>query len=931
MFTKESLKNVFESDWKTQYEVELFRREGFVRKRCPKCGKHFWTVDQDRVVCGDPPCENYGFIGKSPAKKKWDYIEMWKEFERFFVKNGHMTVGRYPVVDRWRPDLFFTIASIQDFQRIDNGKMSMEYPGDPLIVPQVCLRFPDISNVGVTGRHHTSFIMGGQHSFGNYWKDRCIDLNFGFLHGVMGIPKEKLVYIESLWAMPDFSQFGPSLETISMGLELVNSVFSQYTKAGNGYVELPQKVIDVGWGHERLVWFSQGTHTSYESAFGPVIEWAKKQAGLKHTELFDRYSVVAGGLDFDEVKNIEKARGEVASKLGVSVEEINRVVEPMQALYAMIDHMKTLLFAVTDGMIPSNVGGGYNLRVILRRSLSFMEEFGFSFDLMKIAELHAKFLKPLFPELEGGLVPLSKIMEVERERYENTKRKAGVIVSKLLEKGKPKEEELIRLYTSNGVTPELVRKASEKAGKPIEIPEDFYSRITEKHISGKEDASPDHLDASETSETRMMFYDDPYAKEFDAVVIKVSGEWVVLDQTLFYPEGGGQPHDLGSIDDHEVTEVKKVAGVVFHKTKGQFRHGQNVHGNINWERRYQLMKMHTATHLIAGAARHVIGSHIWQAGAHKGVELSRIDLTHYSPFTPGELESVSALANEMVKKAVAVDKSVLERSEAETNYGFVLYQGGASPGKKVRVIKIMDGKSIFDVEACGGTHLDNTKEIGRIKIVRSERIQDGVNRIEFTAGGFVGEMNAKEKSMLDHITREMSAVLDISTSSDPVSKQLRECCETLSVPMDQLEATVKKFMEDLTDGKHAHKQKAHGAVQACSMVFAMWKEHRKRSERLVEESAGNQAEAFLKKEKGGRILEHVDMDRKEMIKLAESIISRSPKTTVILVSRSGDVVGMSKVVDIVKEVKEFCAAHGGSGGGKGALAQGKIDPKKLKG
>lgn len=932
MFTKSSLKKEFEKDWKGQYEVELFRKEGFIRKKCPSCGKHFWTLDPERKLCGDPPCENYGFIGKSISKKEWDYVGMWKDFERFFVKNGHLAVDRYPVVDRWRPDLFFTIASIQDFQRIDNGRIVMEYPGDPLVVPQMCLRFPDIANVGVTGRHHTSFIMGGQHSFGKYWKDRCTDLNFGFLNGVMGIPKEKLTYIESVWSMPDFSQFGPSLETISMGLELVNSVFSQYTRMGKTYRELPQKVIDVGWGHERLVWFSQGTHTGYEAAFGPVIKWVKKKTGFRETDLFDRYSVLAGGLDVDEVRNLGKVRKEIASRLNVSVKDINEVVEPMQALYAITDHMKTLLFAVTDGMIPSNVGGGYNLRVLLRRAFSFMDEYGFGFDLIKIAEEHSKFLHPLFPELREGIDSLDKIIRIERRRYENTRKKAKTLISKIIEKGKPSEQELTRLYVSNGVTPELVRKVSQEMGKPVEIPNEFYSKITGNHMSEK-GKGKEEFDVSGIEETRMLFYDNLYMKEFEAKVLKTYGEWVVLDKTLFYPEGGGQPYDMGEIGGREVREVKKVSGVILHRVKGKFSAGMEVEGKINWERRYQLMKMHTGTHLVSGAARKLLGNHVWQAGAQKDLEVSRIDLTHFEPFSTKDLEKIEKLANEMIRKSVSIEKRLMDRKDAEGKYGFVLYQGGASPGKMVRVVKIPENGGIFDVEACGGTHLDNTKEVDRIKILRSERIQDGVNRIMFTAGETVSEMEAKEKGIYDEMVKGMERVAGVRKTGN-VPKELRGCSDLFSVPFDQLPKTVRKFAGEIRQdseriGREVKKETFGSLREACEYLFNVWKSQRKEVKKSRKEMAGDLSGEFIKKAKKERIFETVDMNRKEMIRLEDSVINKDPKITIILVNMEGIVVGMSKKTDIVKEIRELCRKHGGSGGGKGHLAQGKLDFSKL--
>ncbi len=922
MFTKETLTREFEKDWKRQYRVELFKREGFLRKKCRSCGKFFWTLNPERRVCGDPPCENYGFIGNPITKKKLDYVQMWKAFEKFFVKNGHEAVKRYPVVDRWRPDLFFTIASIQDFQRIDNGKIVMEYPADPLVVPQMCLRFPDIANVGATGRHHTSFIMGGQHSFGKYWKDRCIDLNFGFLHKVLGIPKEKLTYIESVWSMPDFSQFGPSLETVSLGLELVNSVFSQFTRQGNGYAELPRRVIDVGWGHERLVWFSQGTHTGYDSVFGPVMKWVKDKAGFKKSRLFDRYSVLAGALDFDEVKNPGKARKEIADRLGVSLEEVNRAVEPMQTLYAITDHVKTLLFAAADGAIPSNVGGGYNLRVLLRRSFSFMEEFGFDFDLTGIAERHAKFLRPLFPELPESVGALSKIIEVERAKYKRSARRAEKVVRRVLEGGKPDERELTKMYVSDGISPELVRKIGEETGKEIKIPEGFYGKITGKHMTEK-GKQGEGIDVSGIKKTKMLFYDDPYKRKFQARATKKLGKWTVLDQTLFYPEGGGQPHDMGSLNGKAVKEVRKTEGVVLHKVAGDIRPGQQVKGEINWERRYQLMKMHTATHLVSGAARKLLGKHVWQAGAQKGVERSRIDLTHYTRFTKKELESIERIANDMIRRKVDVHKKLMDRSGAESKYGFVLYQGGASPGKKVRVVKIPDGKGIFDVEACGGTHLDNTGEIGNIKIIKSESVQDGVNRIEFTAGEKVGELEEREREIYDAMIRKLSGLVEIAGAGDH-SKELHKCMDQLSVSMDQLEKTADKFMKEI-DLEGAGKKKVKTLSGGCGVMFGTWKSQRKSREKHIEKGAEGKAESLLGKAKGNRIFETVDMDRKEMIKTADSLLSKNPGITIILVNRNGDVVGMSREINIVKEVKELCKEHGGSGGGRDHLAQGKLD------
>jgi len=945
MLTKEGLKKEFEKNWKKHYEVELFREKGFIRKKCPNCGKNFWTLDPDRKLCGDPPCENYGFIGKTITKGKWDYIETWKQFEKFFVKEGHTSIPRYPVIDRWRPDLFFTIASIQDFQRLDQGNMVFEYPANPLVVPQVCLRFNDISNVGVTGRHHTSFIMSGQHAFGypkeGYFKDRCMELNFGFLHRVMGIPETEITYIEDLWTMPDFSAFGPSIEAFSKGLELVNHVFMQFQEHGSGYKNLNTLVIDTGWGHERLVWFTQGTPTGYDAVFGPVIEWMKKQTGFQETELFERYAKLSGSLNIED-KNIQKTKEMIAGKLGISVKELNEIIEPIQALYAIADHSKTLLFAIADGGIPSNVGGGYNLRVLLRRCLSFMNQFSFNFTLDKIAELHSKHLKPMFPELSQGLEPFQKIMEIEKKRYENTLKKSESIIIKNIEKGLDTET-LIKLYTSHGITPEVIERTAKKMKIDFSVPEDFYSLLTEKHMS-EEKEEETKFDVSNLPKTKLLFYETPYKMDFSAKVIKVLGNWVVLDKTLFYPEGGGQPADRGFLIQNgqkiEVEDVQKIGGVVVHKAKG-IKEGE-VEGEIDWERRYQLMKMHTCTHIVAGCARKLLGKHIWQAGAKKGTKVSRIDLTHYKAFTREELEEIEKEANKVVKKNIKVETGFLPRGEAESRYGFILYQGGASPGKEVRVVAVDD----IDIEACAGTHLKQTGEIEKIKIIRSSRIQDGVNRIEFTCGEALKEFE-KEWEQIFNSSVSVLEELNIIVKKENILKQLQEASLALSVDFNSLPKTLERFLKEIKQKGERIKEispeeydkqrkefeagikEAKTLKEICERIFDFWKKQEKTLEKLRKETAKKEAEKFLEKQKDGVIFEIVSLDRKEMIETASHLLSLNPELTVIFSNHTGYVVGMSKKHDMDRTIRNLCKEAGGSGGGRLEFAQGKAELSKL--
>ena len=952
-FTKEGLKKDFSKDWKDKYETGVFRREGFVRKTC-KCGNTFWTLDPDRETCGSPPCDNYGFIGSPITGEKLDYVETWKKFEKFFVRNGHTSVPRYPVVDRWRPDLYFTIASIQDFQRIDSGNTVMEYPSDPLIVPQVCLRFPDIPNVGITGRHHTSFVMSGQHSFGRYWKDRTIELNFDFLTKIMGIPKEELTYVEDVWAMPDFSQFGPSLETFSRGLELVNSVFSAYTASGTSYKELPKKVIDVGWGHERLVWFSNGTPSGYDSVFGPVINWMKKYTGLHENELLRRYAVFAGGLTYDEVENISKVKQELAEKLGVTQDELHKTVEPMQALYAIADHMKTLLFAVSDGGIPSNVGGGYNLRVILRRCLAFMQEFGFDFELMDIAKRHARFLKPMFPELKDGLESLGNVLETEEARYIKSMEKAKGLVVKQLERG-IKTDDLILMYTSNGISPELVERIARQENRPFTVPEDFYSRLTESHLSGRKETErkENRIDVSDLPDTNLVFYRDPYATKFRARVLDVRDGWAVFDSTLFYPEGGGQPSDQGIIrsggKEIPVKDVRKIGGVVIHRAPG-IKKGDIIEGEIDWNRRFRLMQMHTSTHIIAGTARKIIGKHIWQAGAAKDMESSRIDLTHYKPFTEEELDTIEREANRIVKKAIPVNAVVMKRQDAEKKYGFVLYQGGASPGKKIRVIAIKG----VDAEACAGTHLTNTGDAETIKIIRSERIQDGVNRIEFTvsdaAKKFVADLEEtyeKAREILSGLPFSGKSLKHIKNDRY-TEKKLHAASLVFSVEPAGLVQALEKFSGEIRenlDFLNKSREKSGDSPlsledamsglspktvpEACRDVFSFWKLQKKEIEKAVSRSADSMLESLMKKAKDMKVFEVLHGTRKELIETAGKLLKKEPGLTVILANEAGDIIGMSNTDDMSEKIRTICEQAGGKGGGRPKLAQGRVELSKL--
>ena len=242
---KKELTAIFSSDPDRYYKVSLFDRLGFRRQRCNNCSKFFWSLDEKQFC---PDHQYYGFIGEPPTNKRLDYVNAWKEIEEYFQSNAHSIIRRYPVVCRWRDDLYFTIASIVDFQRVIGNKVIFELPTNPLVVPQMCLRFNDIENVGLSGRHYTSFCMIGQvcnaEMHGGYWKDRCIELDYRMLTNALGIRKEEITFVEDVWM--GAGAFGYSLEYFVSGLELGNAVFTEFEGNENDYRVMTNKVIDMG-------------------------------------------------------------------------------------------------------------------------------------------------------------------------------------------------------------------------------------------------------------------------------------------------------------------------------------------------------------------------------------------------------------------------------------------------------------------------------------------------------------------------------------------------------------------------------------------------------------------------------------------------------------------------------------------------------------
>ncbi len=873
------------------YELDFFRRNGFQRRQCKSCGKFFWSLGESDT-CGEAPCVEYQFIGKPMLRERQNVHEMRESFLSFLEKNGHTRISRYPITARWRDDVFFTQASIYGFQPwVIQGVV--EPPANPLGISQTCVRFNDIDNVGKTGSHFTMFEMMAHHVFNKkgkeiYWKDRTTELCHEFLTKVHGLDPKAVNYSEAWWE--GGGNAGPCLEVLLGGVEVATLVFMSYAVENGTQRPMDIQVVDTGYGLERLTWISQGTPSAYEAVFGDVLEDLKRRSGTKvEAAILAEYSKAAGSMKIETAADVRALKADAAARLGMDADDFIRQIRPFESMYVVCDHTRALMFMLSDGVVPSNVRQGYFARLLVRRALRELSQLGIESKLSEIVARQVDYFSHDFPDLRENKAEIIKLVDVEQEKYRDTLVKGRGIVQRLeaSEKGNKRisEEELVELYDSHGLNPEVV---AEFASHPVTVPDDFYKKVAARHSKVEREETSAEIKLPEgLPPTKLLFYKDPSKYKFRAKVLAVVGDLVVLDRTYFYAESGGQESDLGTMKDMKVVHVDKVGNVVVHKVEGEMQavEGKQITSSIDIDRRKRLQRHHTATHIINGAARKVLGNHIWQTGAHKGADLARLDITHYADLSPEELERIELLANETVLSATKVNSSFMERNVAEKRYGFRLYQGGAVPGKEIRVVKIGD----FDVEACGGIHCKNTLEVGAIKILRTRRIQDGVVRLEFISG----------MPQVEQMMAFWNAVVDASAKLNTTPERISEAVERLMADrkemMKALDEMKKGMVGDTVDD----------LISRSAMV------------------------------KGVRVVRHVESeDMKHLVSLAKELIDH-PKTVAVLASDEG---GAKMVVarspdlqlDCRPLIKEAMRLVDGSGGGKPDFAQGGgQDPGKL--
>src|SRR5436309_959747 len=768
----------------SDYEVELFRKQGFTRQTCSKCSTPFWSLGIHET-CGEAPCQEYDFIGASPFKKK--------------------------------------------------------------------------------------FI---------YFKDRTVEICHLFLTERLGVDPTLVRYKESWWEGGGNS--GPCLEVVFGGAEAATLVFMQNRELNGHRVPMDTTVVDTRYGLERLTWHCQATTSSYEAVFGDALAYLKRATGAKRVDdrVLREYSKVAGMLKVESLADIREIRRQTAERVGIAVEELVAQVSPLEALYIICDHARALIFLLGDGVVPSNAREGYFARLLVRRGLRALKDLNITYSLADTVSFMIDQIREDYPEFFFNKGDILKLLKVEETRYKETLEKGRTTVAKIAEERKAAGkgfdvETLIELYDSHGLNPDVVRDFTDV---PVEIPDDFYARVAARH------ERPTHVEpekkiqiSRELPATKLRVYEDKRKRSFRAKVLAVEGEAVVLDQTYFYPEGGGQESDHGTIADREVYDVQRMGTSILHFVRGDATSvlKKRVACVIDGERREALMRNHTATHIVLGAARKALGNHVWQAGAHKAPDLARLDITHYDALTDAEVARIEELANGEVLGHHQVRAKVLARDVAEKKFGFRLYQGGSVPGGELRVVEIPK----WDVEACGGTHVSRTSDVSLVKILRSTRIQDGVVRLEYAAGKGALEANRKQ------------------------TEDLRRVGEILGTPADQIVPTAERIM-------------------------AEWKELRKVAQKATDERAAAKTKQEIETAKGTWpiVKDEVAQGVGFMMSMSKATASEPRVTGIYWAAAPNDVKlvltrGVEVPVGAAERVRTVAPEFRGKGGGKPDFAQ----------
>ena len=714
--------------------------------------------------------------------------DLREKYLSFFESKGHLRLPSFPLIPHNDPSLLLINSGMAPMKKFFTGE---EVPPRRRVTTcQKCIRTPDLERVGHTARHGTFFEMLGNFSFGDYFKQEAIPWAWEFLtdtlkipaerlwpsiyendeeafelwNEVVGVPAERIVRLgkeDNFWEhgsgpcgpcseiyFDRGEKYGCGSPDCKPGcdcdryMEIWNNVFSQFNNDGHGnYTELAQKNIDTGMGLERLACVMQGVDNMF------LVD--------TNRAILDKVCAIA-----------DRTYGDNATA-DISIR-------------VCTDHIKSAMFMIADGVIPSNEGRGYVLRRIIRRACRHGKLLGINRPfLAELCEVAMGQNQGAYPELREKHDYILQILSLEEKRFDATIDAGLSILSNLardvLASGKTviSGDDAFRLYDTFGFPVDLTREIVSE--QQLTIDEDTFRKLMQAqrerarsaraNISGWSNASKTLL--AGMSKTEFVGYT---ATECDAKVVALlvddmaveevtEGDFtLVLDRTPFYGESGGQVGDTGTVTGHDfaasVTDTQKSDGVYIHLcslARGSVRVGDSIHAEVSDVRRTAIMRNHSACHLLQAALRTVLGKHVEQAGSYVDGERVRFDFTHFAPLTAEQLKAVEGLVNARILVGLPVEKLELPIEEAKKLGAMALF--GEKYGKVVRVIRM----GTFSTEFCGGTHVDNTAQIGLFKITSETSVAAGVRRIEGVTGLGVLALIAGQEEVIRNTAHELKA------------------------------------------------------------------------------------------------------------------------------------------------------------------------------
>ncbi|MDD2928039.1 MAG: alanine--tRNA ligase [Candidatus Omnitrophica bacterium] len=689
-----------------------------------------------------------------------------EKFLEFFKSQKHKIAESDSLVPKDDPTVLFTPAGMNQFKKeflgFDSGFKRAA-------TSQRCLRTDDLDKVGKTSSHHTFFEMLGNFSFGDYFKDEAISWAWEFLTKELKIKEDKLwvsVYKDDaeaykIWkdkiGIPDkkiiklgdkdnfwpaeaktkgpngpcgpcseiFYDFGADVgcgekicdPSCSCGrfVEIWNLVFTQFNRKEDGsLVPLPNKNIDTGMGLERLASVMEGKQSNFETdLFEPIVK-------------------------------------EIRKRITVKTPKENEFV------YAIADHIRAVVFCVYDGVLPSNEGRGYVVRKIIRKSVLHLRVLGIEEPLLnKLVPLISQVMRVPYPDLKDRQEDIALVISNEEKNFINTLESSGNLFSKILLTADVTEigEFIFKLYDTYGIPPEVTTDNLKKRGfKNLDARvyvvankklEEQKERSRQQSAMKGDVFGAKGLDIK-VKNSKFAGYKEN-SVEAEILAILKDGE-IVLDQTPFYAESGGQVGDTGKLTKgksvFEVLDTQKNENVILHIGKvvsGSFKKGDRVKAQINIERRLNITRNHTATHILQAALRKVLGTHVQQQGSLVGAEKFRFDFAHFKSLSKEEIARVEEVANEYVYQHEAVSCKEMPLKEAKKAGALAFFE--EKYGECVRVVSIGG----ISKELCGGTHLDNISKIGLIKIISEGSVASGIRRIEGATGSFAEKFIKEEE------------------------------------------------------------------------------------------------------------------------------------------------------------------------------------------